>query len=770
MAYRVILLTSIIRSLVLGVETATEEGRPLRHTPENPLHQRADKIAFAIENAYSFPQVADEAIYSDANQTVDVRVADLVRRMSVDEKVHQLLNDAPAIQHLGIPAYDYWNECLHGVARAGKATVFPQAIGLAAMWDTDLMNTIADTIATEARAKNNLARSKNPNTARYYGLTFWSPSINIFRDPRWGRGQETYGEDPFLTGELAVSFITGLQGDSPDCYKVLACAKHFAVHSGPEKLRHSFDARPTKRDLYETYLPMFEAAVRRGKVQCVMAAYNAIDGIPAPAHSFLLNDLLRNQWGFQGHVVSDCRGIRDVWMNHRYANDSITASSISIKAGTDLNCGNEYKSLVHAYRENLVSEAQLDTALSRVLKARFQLGLFDPPEKCAYQTIPAEANLARDHDRLALTSAHKSIVLLKNNGILPLARQNISRVAVLGPNAASKWALRGNYHGIPPHYRHVVAGLKKAVGSDIQITYAKGCPRALRPGRSYSVKKYKGREAIRHASEADLVIFVGGLDAERLEGEAGSQKRQNPYQGFDNGDRTVIELPQPQRDLLTALAATGKPIVLVLMSGSAIALPWEDANLDAIIQLWYPGQNGGTAVADVLFGDANPAGRLPVTFYNSTTDLPDFLNYSMANRTYRYFEGEPLYAFGHGLSYTQFQYTDLTVSAQTMSSDESIEVQVDVKNTGSRSGEEVVQLYVRHLSSPVPQPKHSLAGFKRIMLERGQSKPVTFELHASALRYWSDEKEGYTVPAGKFEIQIGASSVDIRLRLVCEIK
>jgi len=731
------------------------------------IREQADKIVHRVEKIYSIPEVADPVIYTDANQAIDLRVADLVRRMSVSEKVRQLMNKAPKITRLGVPAYDYWNECLHGVARAGNATVFPQAIGLAALWDRDLMHTIADTIATEARAKNNEARSKNPNTARYYGLTFWTPNINIFRDPRWGRGQETYGEDPYLTGELGVAFITGLQGNDPDYYKVLACAKHFAVHSGPEKLRHSFDARPTKRDLYETYLPMFEAAVKHGKVGNVMSAYNAIDGIPAPAHSFLLSDLLRNQWGFEGHVVSDCQAIHDVWKNHRYTKDAVTASAICIKAGTDLNCGSTYAALKYAYRQHLVSEAELETALSRVLKARFQLGLFDPPEKCAYLNIPASANGLKSHGRLALTAAHKSIVLLKNNGILPLDPKSINTIAVIGPNAASKSSLLGNYHGNPSSYTHVLDGLKMAAGSSgVKITYAKGCPLALKPGTSYSVENYAGQKAIRRASKADVVVFVGGLNA-KLEGE---DMRKQAYHGFDRGDRAVIELPQPQRDLLKALAATGKPIVFINMSGSAIAMPWEHKKLDAIIQLWYPGQAGGTAAADVLFGRVNPAGRLPITFYRSTKDLPDFLDYSMANRTYRYFEGKPLYAFGHGLSYTRFHYANPKISAQTMTIDGAVEVQVDVKNTGSRSGEEVVQLYVRHLSSPVAQPRHSLAGFERILLKRGENKTVSLELPASALRYWSEQDEAYVIPSGEFEIQIGASSDDIRQRISCSIE
>lgn len=711
-----------------------------------------------LSTVYPIPEIAEPAVYTNSALPVEQRVADLIRRMSISEKVSQLMNNAPEIQRLGVPAYDYWNECLHGVARAGQATVFPQAIGLAAMWDTNLLHTIADTIATEGRAKNNAARAANPNTARYYGLTFWTPNINIFRDPRWGRGQETYGEDPYLAGELGVAFITGLQGNDPRYYKALACAKHFAVHSGPEKLRHTFNAVPSPRDLYETYLPQFEAAVKRGRVGNVMSAYNALYGVPAPASKFLLTDLLRTQWGFDGHVVSDCGGIHDVWARHNYTSNAATASAVSIQAGNDLECGGTFAALTKAFDQGLVSEADLDRALSRVLTARFRLGLFDSPEDCAYLNIPATENDTPAHSQLALEAARQSMVLLKNNGILPLDRRKIKRIAVIGPNADSKNALRGNYHGDASHPVTVLAGLRNEAGADIEILTTNGCTLALPPDVSYDVtQNAEAQNAIELARRADVVLFIGGLDA-GLEGE----EMPTSYQGFDRGDRLDIELPRPQRDLLRELAATGRPVVLVNLSGSAMALTWEDENLAAIVQAWYPGQNGGTAVADVLFGKTNPAGRLPVTFYRSAGDLPDFADYSMTNRTYRYFGGKPLYPFGHGLSYTQFEYSTLQASSETVSKDGRVTLSVRIKNAGLRDGEEVAQLYVRHLDSPVFQPRHSLAGFKRVALQAGKSAVVQFELHVAALRYWDERENGYVVPSGAFEVQVGGSSSDIR--------
>ncbi len=706
---------------------------------------------------YPVPEVSEPVVYTDPSVPVEVRVADLVRRMSLDEKANQLVNKATEIPRLGVPAYDYWNECLHGVARAGHATVFPQAIGMAAMWDADMMHAIADTIATEGRAKNNGARAKNPNTARYYGLTFWTPNINIFRDPRWGRGQETYGEDPYLAGELAVAFIKGIQGDDPDYYKALACAKHFAVHSGPEKLRHVFDAVPSERDLYETYLPQFERAVKDGRVGNIMSAYNAVYGVPAPASKFLLQDLLRDQWGFDGHVVSDCGGIRDVYKYHNYVKTPAEATAVSILAGNDLNCGGVYANVPEAVTQGLLTEADVDRALSRVLTARFKLGLFDSPDVCEYLNIPAAENDTPEHGRLALDAARKSMVLLKNSGVLPLDKKKLKRIAVIGPNADAVAPLLGNYAGTPSNPITVLKGIQNEVGSAVEVIYVQGCPYALKQDETYSVTDEQGTAAVAAAKKADLVVFVGGLTA-RLEGE----EMRTSYQGFDHGDRELISLPQPQIDLLKALAGTGRPVVYVNMSGSSVSIPTAQEKVAAVVQAWYPGQNGGTAVADVLFGNHNPAGRLPITFYHSTEGMPEFTDYSMENRTYRYFTGKPLYAFGYGLSYTQFAYGGLQTSAREMKNDGSIKVRIRIENSGSFDGEEVVQLYVRHLNSPVPQAQKSLAGFKRIFLKKGTSQIVELDLPASALRYWDADADRYVVPSGPFEIQVGASSDDIR--------
>lgn len=707
--------------------------------------------------ASEIPEVDEPVVYTDTSISVEARIDDLVRRMSLREKVHQLMDNAPAIERLGVPGYNYWNECLHGVARAGHATVFPQAIGMAAMWDAEMMHTVADTIATEGRAKNNEARRENPNVSKYYGLTFWTPNINIFRDPRWGRGQETYGEDPYLTSRLGVAFIQGLQGDDPKYIKAMACAKHYAVHSGPEKERHTFNVDPAPRDLYETYLPQFEAAVREGKVGIVMSVYNAVYGVPGPASSFLLTDLLRDEWGFDGHVVSDCGAVRDIWVNHKYAETAAEASAVAIQAGNDINCGQTYAALTQAVNQGLVTEDQVDTALTRVLKSRFVLGFFDSPEQCDYLNIPFAMNDSPEHSQVALEAAHKSIVLLKNNGLLPLERQRIKRIAVIGPNADSVAALLGNYNGDPSHPITVLAGIKAAVGDNVEVLYARGCPAAIRRNEEFDLSSDEAKEALALADKADVVLYVGGLDA-NLEGE----EMFNNLSGFDNGDRTAIELPEPQEKLLKALSKSSTPVVFVNLSGSAIAMPWAAENLPAIVQVWYPGQNGGTAVADVLFGDYNPAGRLPITFYRSTEDLPDFRDYSMENRTYRYFEGKPLFAFGHGLSYTRFEYSQVATSSDQISSDGSLKVRVRVSNVGDRAGDEVVQLYVRHLDAPVVQPRHSLAGFKRISLEKGESDVVELELPASALRYWDVERDAYVVAPGTYEIQIGAASDDIR--------
>ena len=723
------------------------------------------------------PVVTEPEIWKDASQPVAARVKDLVSRMSLVEKVQQMRNGAAAIPRLGIPAYDYWSECLHGVARAGVATVFPQAIGMAATWDTPLIHQEADVIATEARAKHNDYVSQHDgNSARYCGLTFWTPNINIFRDPRWGRGQETYGEDPFLTARLGVAFIRGLQGDDPKYIKAMACAKHFAVHSGPEPDRHRFDAGPPERDFYETYLPHFEAAVREGHVGAVMGAYNSVYGKPACANPLLLTELLRNQWGFDGHVVSDCGAIYDIYRNHRFAGTPEEAAADAVKAGDDLCCGTDYSSLTRAVIKGLVSEAEIDTALSRVLKARFQLGLFDPPSMVPYARIPLSENNSPEHEALALKVARESMVLLKNDGMLPLDRAKIKRIAVIGANAHSVPVLLGNYNGQPSDPVTILDGIRMAAGTNIEVTCETGCPLAM-SGSSDEPDAGALTRAIETADSADVVIYVGGISP-KLEGE----EMPVHYDGFSGGDRTRIELPPAQENLLKTLKATGKPVVFVNCSGSAIAIPWEAANLPAILQAWYPGEQGGRAVAEVLFGDVNPAGRLPITFYRSTADLPAFDDYSMSNRTYRYFNGQPLFAFGHGLSYTKFEYSKPGIDEPFNGPGDTIKLSFTLRNIGARAGDEVAQVYFRHVNSALPstrrsgtatkdgQPKLALCGFARVHLERRQRVNVTVNIPVERFRYWDTAKKQYAVEPGDYELMIGAASDDIRLRAPFKVK
>jgi len=711
--------------------------------------------------ALAIPVVSGPEIWKDPARPVTARAEDLVRRLSLAEKVAQMQNGAPAIPRLGVPAYNYWNECLHGVARCGYATVFPQAIGLAATWDVPLLHDVADAIATEARAKNNeYTRTHGGDSARYYGLTFWTPNINIFRDPRWGRGQETYGEDPFLTARMGVSFIRGLQGDDPKYIKAMACAKHYAVHSGPEPLRHRFDAEPPERDFYETYLPQFEAAVREGHVGAVMGAYNALDGEPACSSPFLLTDLLRERWGFTGHVVSDCGAIYDIFANHKTVPTQEEAVARAVKAGCDLCCGTDYNSLARAVKKGLLTESEINGALALIFEARFRLGLFDPPALVSYTQIPAGEVDSPAHEELALRAARESMVLLKNDGLLPLNRRKIKRILVVGTNACSVDPLLGNYYGTPSRPVTILDGIKLVAGPKIDVTYAPGGPLALRKDGSNGTNLTEWADTLAAARTADVIIYVGGLNL-RFEDEEMSVD----YQGFDGGDRTRIELPAVQTQLLQALRQTGKPVVFVNCSGSAVAMPWEAANLPAILQAWYPGEQGGRAVAEVLFGDANPAGRLPVTVYGSTSDLAPFDDYSMSNRTYRYFNGEPLYAFGHGLSYTRFDYRKPALSATNVQAADNLKLTFQLADTGSRDGDEVAQVYFRHLHSPLPQPKQALCGFVRVHVPHGRTANITVNIPVERFRYWDTEKKQYAVEPGDYELMLGGASDDIRLRV-----
>ena len=721
----------------------------------------ADLLDVGDTAALKPPIVEGPDIWKDTWQPLNARVHDLVRRMSLAEKVQQMRNAAPAIPRLGVPAYNYWNECLHGVARAGVATVFPQAIGMAATWDVPLIHQEADAIATEARAKHNeYVRTHGGDCAQYYGLTFWTPNINIFRDPRWGRGQETYGEDPFLTAQLGVAFIRGLQGDNLKYFKAMACAKHYAVHSGPEPERHRFDAEPPERDFYETYLPQFEAAVREGRVGAVMGAYNSVYGKPACANPLLLTDILRKQWGFDGHVVSDCGAIYDIYGNHKFTDSPEEASAFAIKAGDDLCCGTDYNSLVRAVRGGLISEKEIDTALGRVLEARFRLGLFDPPAMDPYARIPITQNDSPKHAALALQVARESIVLLKNNGLLPLDRIRIKRIAVIGANADSVPLLLGNYQGTPSKPVTILDGIRNVAGTNIQVIYALGCPLALLNDNSDKPGPEMLNNALEAARSADVVIYVGGISAQ-LEGE----EMPVDYDGFSGGDRTRIELPSVQTDLLKALQTTGKPVVFVNCSGSAIAMPWAAENLPAILQAWYPGGQGGRAVADVLFGDENPTGRLPVTFYRSTDDLPPFEDYSMSNRTYRYFNGQPLFAFGRGFSYTRFDYRNAALATTNVTTASTLRFTFQIANTGSRDGDEVAQVYFRHIKSALPQAKLALCAFTRVHIQKGKTAQVVMEIPVERFRYWDTLKKQYTVELGGYELMLSAASDDIRLRL-----
>ncbi len=689
--------------------------------------------------------------YKNPSLPLETRVNDLVSRMTLEEKVRQMQNSAPAIPRLDIPPYDWWNEALHGVARAGYATVFPQAIGLAATWDTKLMHEVADVISTEARAKHHEFVRQN-KYARYEGLTFWSPNINIFRDPRWGRGQETYGEDPYLTARLGVEFVKGLQGNDPRYFKVIATPKHYAVHSGPEPERHGFDAKAYERDLRETYLPAFRATIVEGKAYSVMCAYNRTNDEPCCANKKLMTDILRGEWGFSGYVVSDCGAIRDIWEGHKFVKSEAEASALAVRAGTDLTCGNEYVTLLDAVKKGLITEAEIDTSLKRLMTARFRLGMFDPPEMVQYARIPFSQNDTPEHRQLALQSARESIVLLKNaSRTLPLPK-NLKSIAVIGPNADAPEVLWGNYNGRPSRLITPLAGIQHAVSPNTKVVYAPG---SVLAGESPQAEKMID-EAVKASTETDATVLVLGISA-RLEGE--EMKVDLP--GFRGGDRTDLSLPRPQEALLQAVVATGKPVVVVLLSGSALAVNWANDHAPAILQAWYPGGEGGTAIADVLFGDYNPAGRLPVTFYKSVDQLPPFTDYSMQGRTYRYFKGEPLYPFGYGLSYTSFAYSNLRVKSVKVG--EPAKVTVDVMNAGEREGDEVVQLYLTDVAASSPVPIRTLVGFERISLQPREKRTVTFMITPRQMSL-IDNNDKRVIEPGEFAISIGGGQQGLRGR------
>ncbi len=823
-------------------------------------------------------------IYSNPQASIDARVDDLISRMTLEEKASQLVNQARAIPRLGIPAYNWWNEALHGVARAGIATVFPEPIGLAATFHPELIHDMAMVISTEARVKYNIADRKSHDHEIYRGLTFWSPNINIFRDPRWGRGQETYGEDPYLTGRMGTAFVTGMQGDDPKYLRTVATPKHFAVHSGPEPTRHSVDVTVSKHDKEDTYLPAFRAAIVDGKAQSVMCAYNSINGQPACANDFLLKDTLRAAWGFQGYVVSDCDAVADISRGHHFAKDYAEAAAASLKAGTDNDCADfsqptqdssDYQRYIDAVKQGLMSEKDVDVSLRRLFTARMKLGMFDPPEMVKYAQTPDSELDSEAHRQLALQAARETMVLLKNNGVLPL-KPRFKRIAVVGPLADQIGVLQGNYFGTPSRATTALAGIRKqfphakitfAPGTNflrpvdpipasylstedgrqglkaeyfdnadfsgtpiltrvdstvdydqdkraslppisrfavrwtgfltpdatgaykIGLDAAAGClwidgklvvdisaPRQRAPktaviqlekGRKYAIKierdlgrglvlkfdwgrlesKPLGR-AVDAAKHADVVIAVVGITSQ-LEGEEMNVE----VPGFAGGDRTSLDMPKDEEDLLKAVKKTGKPLVVVLMNGSALSVNWAAKNASAIVEAWYPGEEGGTAIAETLSGANNPAGRLPVTFYTGIDQLPPFEDYSMKGRTYRYFAGKPLYAFGYGLSYAKFAYGGLKLSSPAVKAGDMLGVDVDVKNVSRRAGDEVVELYLTFPKVP-GTPIRALRGVERVHLKAGETQRLHFDLSPRDLSSVTEAGD-VVVQAGAYALSVG---------------
>lgn len=848
---------------------------------------RSKKTCVLLSVILSNFSIACSQEYLDVSRSFEQRASDLVSRMTLEEKISQLNYQAPAIDRLGIPAHNYWNECLHGVARSGLATVFPQAIGMAAMWDKSMMAEIAEAISDEARAKHHEYASRGKRGI-YQGLTFWTPNINIFRDPRWGRGMETYGEDPFLTAELAIPFIKGLQGSDPKYLKVIATAKHFVVHSGPEASRHRFDVRPSMYDFLETYSPHFERVVKEAEVYSVMCAYNRLNGEPCCGNKFL-SDLLRKDWGFKGYIVSDCWAIKDFYNKgaHEVVSSVEEASAMAVKAGTDLNCGDSYPALLSAVEKGLITEQEIDVSVRRIMEARMRLGLFAPPGDVTYETIPYDVVNSAEHAQLALQAARKSIVLLKNKGkTLPFSKK-VKKVAVIGPTADDLEVLLGNYNGYPVKPVTPLSGIKSKL-PDAEIIYEPGCriadglpifetvpssvlftdssmtqnglkasyfansgfegdpkhervdtsidfiwrneapfedmeyehysihwegvicvpesgryalgcegfsgidlflegkhlagrydvhcPRKeykyvdLEAGKPYKIElKYRQNDteyamarflweapdpnmsdrAVEAAKQADVVIMCMGLSP-LLEGE----EMNVAVEGFSQGDKLDIKLPAVQTELMQRIAGLGKPSVMVLLNGSAIACNWEQQNIPAIVEAWYPGQEGGHAIADVIFGDYNPSGRLPITFYKDIDDIPLFDDYSMQGKTYRYFRGTPLYEFGYGLSYTDFRYSDLNI-AESVPTDGSLKLRVTVSNKGERDGDEIVQVYLSH-SEGVKAPIRSLVAFERVFVKSGESVEVEIPIPNRAFVTIDSDNKRVVLP-GRVHISVGGS-------------
>ncbi len=697
----------------------------------------------------------------------------LVAQMSLEEKASQLRYDSPAIPRLGIPAYNWWNEALHGVARAGVATSFPQAIGMAAAFDEELLRTVGDAVATEGRAKYN-EYAKHNDRDIYKGLTFWSPNVNIFRDPRWGRGHETYGEDPYLTSRMGVAYVEGLQGTAGDgegeYLKTAACAKHFAVHSGPEGLRHEFDARAGKKDMYETYLPAFEACVKEGEVEAVMGAYNRTNGEPCCGSDTLIRGILRGEWGFAGHFVSDCWAIKDFHEHHCVTKTPEESAAMALKAGCDVNCGVTYLHLLKAYEQGLVTEEEITQAAERLFTTRYLLGCFAETE---YDKIPYEAVECREHLELAQKIAREGMVLLKNDGILPLRKDRLKTIGVIGPNADSRAPLVGNYHGTSSRYITMLEGIQDAVGEEVRVLYSEGCHLYKDRVEGLAWRQDRISEALTVAEHSDVVVLCLGLD-ETLEGEEGDTGN-----SYASGDKADLKLPESQRELLEAVAGCKKPVILCVLTGSAVDLNFADEHMNAILQVWYPGARGGKAAADILFGACSPSGKLPVTFYRDLEGFPAFEDYSMKGRTYRYLEKGPLYPFGYGLTYGRVEVRSATcesVSAQTpdlektgqgtaemnmSDGDRSFAVKAVLENTGEYDTDEVLQAYI-HAEDSAFAPLHpSLCAFTRVNLKAGEKKEVSLTIPASALTIVDEEGRRY-VDGTHFGLYVGISQPDER--------
>lgn len=684
---------------------------------------------------------AETLPYLDPTLPLEERCRDLIARLTLDEKISLMENRTPGIPRLGIPAYDYWSEALHGVGRNGLATVFPQAISLAASWDPDLIRRISSAIGDEGRAKYHAALRRSGSTGMYQGLTFWSPNVNIFRDPRWGRGQETWGEDPYLTGEMGSAFVRGLQGDHPRYLKTAACAKHYAVHSGPEKLRHEFDARVSLRDLYATYLPAFKKLVTEAGVEAVMGAYNRVNGEPCCASPTLLQKILRQEWGFAGHVVSDCWALCNIFKDHKVAQDAAEAAGMALKAGCDLSCMEVYDHLGEAIARGLITEEDIDRSLARTLATRFKLGMFDPPEMVPFASIPLEVVNCEAHRALAREAAVKSIVLLKNKGGLLPIKDSTRSVAVVGPTAADMMVLLGNYYGLNPHMKTLLEGIVERAPEGMRLYYRQGV-QLLDPTRSNL------EWSVGEAAAADLVVACMGISP-LMEGEEGES-----ILTASLGDRDEPGLPAVQMEYLKKLHLAGAKIVLVITGGSPVTLGDAYDWAQAVVWVGYPGEEGGTALAQVLFGDICPSGRLTVTTPKSWEQLPPFTDYAMTGRTYRYAEWEPEFPFGFGLSYTRFAYTSLLVTPERAAVGEPVTVRVQVTNTGDRDGDETVQVYLKDVLTSGPAPLWSLVGFQRVALRAGESKTVEMEIPAEAMALVQAGGQAQIEP-GEFRVQVG---------------